>query len=372
MINFKLAELRKKHNLTQQELGDILCVSYQTISKWENGVVYPDISYLPKLSSYFNVSVDALLGLVPLEQEYRPASSGTADYWEKKLEYLKYTRKIMWNEDYFRFLIREVWNITTPVSILDCGCGYGALGLLLLPLLPEGSAYTGIDFSQTMLDAAKKSYESTDYDVKFILADIREYQTKERYDIVISQAVLRHVDHGEAFLKKMVGYIKTGGMLVCLECNREFEVTGLYVDGMDYGKLCQHAGLEKLWQTELKNQGRDYSIAMKLPQYMKKAGLKHIAARMNDRVTFLDPEQPEYDELLECCIKTDHWDQEKSETEMEELIAYFMNHGMTRNEAENYCRQQNGIIKYLKKHKGTVSLTKCNGIMITYGWKEND
>ena len=35
MINFKLVELRKRNNLTQQELGDILNVSYQTISKWE-------------------------------------------------------------------------------------------------------------------------------------------------------------------------------------------------------------------------------------------------------------------------------------------------------------------------------------------------
>lgn len=61
MINFKLAELRKKNNLTQQELGDIVCVSYQTISKWENGVSYPDMSVLLQISTYFGVSVDALL-----------------------------------------------------------------------------------------------------------------------------------------------------------------------------------------------------------------------------------------------------------------------------------------------------------------------
>ena len=70
MIQFKLAELRKKNGLTQQDLAEVLNVSYQTISKWENSVVFPDISTLPQISSYFGVSVDALLGLVPLEQEY--------------------------------------------------------------------------------------------------------------------------------------------------------------------------------------------------------------------------------------------------------------------------------------------------------------
>ena len=139
MINFKLAELRKKNNLTQQELGDILNVSHQTISKWENNVVYPDISILPQISNYFGVSVDALLGLAPLEQGYRPSNSGTVEYWDERLDYLKMTRKSMWNEDYILFLIRDVWKIKTPITVLDCGCGYGALGLLIMPLLPEGS-----------------------------------------------------------------------------------------------------------------------------------------------------------------------------------------------------------------------------------------
>lgn len=37
MIDFKLADLRKKKGITQKELGDVLGVSYQTVSKWENG-----------------------------------------------------------------------------------------------------------------------------------------------------------------------------------------------------------------------------------------------------------------------------------------------------------------------------------------------
>lgn len=93
MINFKLAELRKKNNLTQQELGDILNVSHQTISKWENNVAFPDISILPQISTYFGVSVDALLGLAPLEQGYHSLNSGTVEYWDGRIDYLKMIRK---------------------------------------------------------------------------------------------------------------------------------------------------------------------------------------------------------------------------------------------------------------------------------------
>lgn len=62
MISLKIAELRKRNNMTQQELGDLLSVSYKTISKWEKGTCLPDVNTLPELSRIFNVSVDASKG----------------------------------------------------------------------------------------------------------------------------------------------------------------------------------------------------------------------------------------------------------------------------------------------------------------------
>ena len=103
--------------------------------------------------------------------------------------------------------------------------------------------------------------------------------------------------------------------------------------------------------------------------YMKAAGLKNVSCRMNDRVTFLEPEQPDYRELLDSVIKADHWSDEKTDREIQEDIGYFMNHGMSRKEAEDYCRQMNGIVRYLKQHADSVSLTQTRGIMISYGWK---
>jgi len=103
-----------------------------------------------------------------------------------------------------------------------------------------GSKYTGIDFSQNMVKAAKEIYQNSGFEAKFIVSDILEYSSHEKYDMVISQAVLRHVDDGELFLRRMSSYVNEGGILVSLECNREFEADGLYIQGMDYSKLCQH------------------------------------------------------------------------------------------------------------------------------------
>ena len=62
-MNFgsNLKKLRKEKNLTQEALAECLNVSAQTVSKWENGASMPDVSMLPLLADYFQVSVDSLL-----------------------------------------------------------------------------------------------------------------------------------------------------------------------------------------------------------------------------------------------------------------------------------------------------------------------
>ena len=56
-----ICEQRKRKNYTQQQLADELGVTFQAVSKWENGTVYPSIEILPGLSQIFGVSIDDLL-----------------------------------------------------------------------------------------------------------------------------------------------------------------------------------------------------------------------------------------------------------------------------------------------------------------------
>ena len=62
-IGSKIKLLRQKIGATQEQLGDRLGVSAQSISKWETGVTMPDITLLPLLSSELGVTIDELFDL---------------------------------------------------------------------------------------------------------------------------------------------------------------------------------------------------------------------------------------------------------------------------------------------------------------------
>ena len=56
-----IRELRKKNNLTQKDLADKYGVTYQAVSKWENGINLPEISLIRQMSKDFNISVEDIL-----------------------------------------------------------------------------------------------------------------------------------------------------------------------------------------------------------------------------------------------------------------------------------------------------------------------
>ncbi len=84
-IHLRIADLRRQKKVTQQELAD-RGVSYQTVSRWETGTGEPELSLLAALAEYFQVSVDQLLGLTPMEGEtYVPERTGTKDFFHSPI-----------------------------------------------------------------------------------------------------------------------------------------------------------------------------------------------------------------------------------------------------------------------------------------------
>lgn len=72
-----IKRLRTKQNITQERLAEYLNVSYQTVSKWENGISLPSVSLIPSIANVFNVSIDELYGfgkedrIKRYEEEYK-------------------------------------------------------------------------------------------------------------------------------------------------------------------------------------------------------------------------------------------------------------------------------------------------------------
>lgn len=64
-ISTQISRFRREKGMTQDQLADFLGVTKASVSKWENRISMPDITLLPKLATYFDVTIDELVGYSP-------------------------------------------------------------------------------------------------------------------------------------------------------------------------------------------------------------------------------------------------------------------------------------------------------------------
>ena len=74
-IGENIRKFRKNNDLTQETLAEQLGVTYQSISRWENGTTYPDIELLPAIAETLKITVDELLGMTQMEKEKRACNA---------------------------------------------------------------------------------------------------------------------------------------------------------------------------------------------------------------------------------------------------------------------------------------------------------
>ncbi|CAG6295295.1 transcriptional regulator [Streptococcus pneumoniae] len=88
----RLKQLRKEKGLTQQELSEVIAVSYRTIQNWENGESQIKPEKIQQLADFFGVSVGYLLG-------YEPESEQVSNYQKIKIHFT--------NGEELSFLVRN-------------------------------------------------------------------------------------------------------------------------------------------------------------------------------------------------------------------------------------------------------------------------
>lgn len=180
-MEIQIAALRKLRGVSQQQLAKHLGVTYQAVSKWETKASLPDITLLPEIANYFEVSTDEVLGLVPLhDAPYIPRNTDDREGWSNRQHVIKNDRAFFWNDDYLEFLVRQVWKITKPIDFIEFGCCDGDLGARLLDVLPEGSTYTGLD-SEYLVGLAREKFKQLGKEGRFLVSDCYSFETENEF-----------------------------------------------------------------------------------------------------------------------------------------------------------------------------------------------
>ncbi|WP_308637888.1 class I SAM-dependent methyltransferase [Paenibacillus silvisoli] len=210
-------------------------------------------------------------------------------YWDTQLEYLRHSRGLHYNDDYLAFLVKTVWQIESPVHVVDFGCGYGYLGLKLLPLLPEGSRYTGIDQGEELLNEARRLFAELPYEAEFAQGDIQKLPLDRDYDLAVCHAFLLHVPNPMEVLLKMMDAVVDGGRIITFEPHWISAMSNFYLHGHEQSSFVQLGLLQRLYEQDAARSGKDGNIGMKIPVYLSRMGLKDIECRVSDKVNFLHP-----------------------------------------------------------------------------------
>ena len=131
-IGENLRRLRKNKDITQEELAGILSVSFQAVSKWERGDTFPDITMLPALSNFFEVSVDEIIGMNKIrdreniQQAHKKINElNSCGNYEEVIEFIKNLLKTYPNQYSFMASLAEVYFLNdenTEEAIRLCKC----------------------------------------------------------------------------------------------------------------------------------------------------------------------------------------------------------------------------------------------------------
>ena len=179
-IGRNIARLRKENGMTQEALAGKLGVSFQAVSRWENGVTIPDVDTLMRVAAIMHVSLDALAGYT-----HTPKAVSPYQEWYKQPEYY-------WGTEPSSLCRRSIEQLppVRPYRLLDVGCGEGKDAVFMARC---GYDVTAFDIAQAGIDKVKRLADTANVYVNAFVADVNEYRPDGEYDVVFSSGVLHYI-----------------------------------------------------------------------------------------------------------------------------------------------------------------------------------
>ncbi len=179
-VGKNICTLRKQKGFTQEELASRLSVSFQAVSKWENGASMPDVATLPLIAKAFGCSIDMLLGYAVehrIISDYENRYGREEYYWGVKPSEMC-------------FEVMKLMPPTRALRVLDIGCGEGKDAVFFAK---NGYKVSAFDITQSGIDKAKKLAEQHRVEVNFFRADINDFRLESDFDVIFCSGVMHFI-----------------------------------------------------------------------------------------------------------------------------------------------------------------------------------
>lgn len=267
-----------------------------------------------------------------------------AEIWDDKADYLAETRRLYHNEDYWRFLVREVWRIdAAPVRLIDFGCGHGWAGFFLLPMLPAGSSYFGFDLSEPLLRQGRAAFAKAGLDATLARGDAAAAPAADgAFDIAFAHAVLMHLPNRAAALAEMIRVTRPGGLVITCDASHNAVNALLHVHETDEQERTPLGLWQRMESHARRTRGGDGNLGFKTPVLMRQAGLVDIGARVSDAVALSFPpiDTPEQERVLAALLNDGLGGHPTDEASFQRAMAHLVQNGADPAAAEAELKRQ--------------------------------
>ena len=160
--------------------------------------------------------------------------------------------------------------------------------------------------------------------------------------------------------------VLSGGLVICMEVDRNLANAGLYFHGVDYNQLNNLGILQKLWLNDLQNEGSDHCVGVKIPAYMQEIGLNDIGVRVNDCVNFINAKgNAEKYKLEYDCFTSGGWG--SMESDKDKIVTSLITRGLTKEEAEYQYNCEMLYNTYVNDNKETACIVNALCQIISFG-----
>jgi SAM-dependent methyltransferase len=291
------------------------------------------------------------------------------EYTGKKRNYLEENRYRFHNDDYIEFLIQKVWELSRPTRIVDFGCGLGFLGMSLMPHMPEGSSYTGLEVSDVLVEQAKDAFKDLPHDAKFMVGDgyAAPFEVAS-FDMTVCQAFLMYLQEPEKAITEMIRVTAPGGLVMALEANLNATNPLLYIAEMDLTETTDLGFLQKNYEQNWKSSGRDGNIGIKLPAIFHRMGLKNVGSRMSDIVKcILPPIETKDQELLHQGVEQEIGRTIDDDT-AKQMEDHFIKQGFSREEALAQITRAQKLNHTFRDRGKDMHTVWATAMTFSYGW----